>query len=194
MKKKNKILIYSLVIIGVTFIPTNSCMKDMKDDPISVFTVGQIHHGGIIAYILQPGDSGYDANVQHGLITVPYDQSSGILWDNGNNIITGATGIGIGTGYENTNAIVAINGSGNYAAKLCYDLVLGGYTAWYLPSKDELNMLFINREAIGGFAPVPYWSSTESESNKAWHECFSNGYQSNTNMGNVYHVRAVRAF
>jgi hypothetical protein len=43
----------------------------------------------------------------------------------------------IGTGNTNTNLIVAVQGNGNYAAKICYDLVLNGYSDWFLPSRDE---------------------------------------------------------
>jgi hypothetical protein len=58
----------------------------------------------------------------------------------------------LGTGNANTNTVVSNQGAGNYAAKLCSDLVLGSYSDWYLPSKDELNKLFLNKTAIGGFA------------------------------------------
>ena len=81
------------------------------------------------------------------------------------------------------------------AARICGDLVLGGYSDWYLPSKDELNKLYINRIAIGGFANNYYWSSTEGDNYGAWVQNFPNGNQFNLSksLGDLV-VRAVRAF
>ena len=80
------------------------------------------------------------------------------------------------------------------AASLCGDLVLGGYSDWYLPSIDELNKLYLNRVAIGGFANFGYWSSTEIANNGAWLQGFDDGYQYNFNKYDDGDVRAVRAF
>ena len=109
--------------------------------------------------------------------------------------ILGADRTAIGTGNQNTIDIMNGCSTAGIAARLCGDLVMGGYSDWYLPSKDELNKLYINRFAIGGFDNGHYWSSTEVDSNGAWTRYFGNGNQYNggRNYGNGG-VRAVRAF
>jgi hypothetical protein len=157
--------------------------------------IGEFVKGGRIAYILQPGDPGYDANVPHGLIAAPSDQSTGIQWYNGSYVTTGATATAIGTGNANTNTIVSVQGAGSYAAKLCYDLVLNGYSDWYLPSKDELNKLYLNQTAIGGFGYFYYWSSSETVISYAWSNYFYSGDNyNNNNKSATLNVRAIRSF
>ena len=156
--------------------------------------VGDSYGGGIVAYILQSGDPGYDANVQHGLIAATTDQSTGIQWYNGSYVVTGATGTAIGTGQANTTDIVTVQGAGSYAAQLCNDLTVGGYSDWFLPSKDELDKLYINKVAIGGFAVPYYWSSSEYSSYYAWFQYFGSGSQHSYKKYGPLRVRAVRAF
>jgi hypothetical protein len=160
----------------------------------SRLSVGMEYQGGVIAYLLHQGDIGYNPAVQHGLIAAPSDQSTGIVWWNGSNVTIGATATSLGTGNANTNAIVSVQGAGNYAAKLCYDLVLNGYSDWYLPSRDELSMLYSNKAFIGGFAAAYYWSSSEDNSFNAWVQNFYNGNQDGANKASTNYVRAVRAF
>jgi hypothetical protein len=161
---------------------------------VAVPTIGQNYQGGKVAYILQAGDPGFDANVIHGLIAASSDLNLGIHWYNGSYIISGTTGTSIGFGYANTNAIVSVQGGGNYAAKICYDLVENGYGDWHLPSLDELNKLYINRASIGGFANDYYWSSTEFDYSDAWIQGFNDGLQLNDFKFYEHYVRAVRAF
>ena len=151
--------------------------------------IGQSYQGGIIAYI--------DSTGQHGLIVATADQSEGIQWYNGSYIVTGATGTAIGTGLTNTNAIITAQGSGSYAASIARDYNGGGYTDWFLPSKDELNQLYENKNAIGGFGDDYYifWSSTEYGSANAWFMYFDNGFFSyDFDKSFIFFVRAFRAF
>jgi hypothetical protein len=160
-------------------------------------SIGQNYYGGTIAYILQSGDPGYDANTPHGLVAATVvDQGTGIRWYNGSFTTTGVTGTAIGTGLSNTNAIIASQGgtATSYAAGLARAYAGGGYTDWYLPSKDELNKLYLNRIAIGGFADASYWSSTEFGVDLAWSLDFTRGIQFNGVKDYANSVRAIRAF
>ena len=159
----------------------------------TVSTIGQQYMGGVIAYI--------DASGQHGLIAAPSDQSTGVFWHSSNSGIAGASGISIGTGNTNTNSIQLAYGLEINAAKICYDLILGGFSDWYLPSKDELNQLYINRVAIGGFINSGYWSSTEGPTNINPYATFqyftgdaSSGIQGETYKNSLFPIRAVRSF
>jgi hypothetical protein len=173
-----------------------SLWVNMIGNTNQTLTIGQNYQGGKVAYILVNGDPGYDPSTPHGLIAATSDQSTGIRWYNGFDTGTGATGTAIGTGLSNTNAIITSQGatSTSYAAGLARAYKGGGYTDWYLPSRDELNKLYLNKVAIGGFAN-PYWSSTESGSTTAWTQFFTSGIQVfNGSKPTTYYVRAVRAF
>jgi hypothetical protein len=80
------------------------------------------------------------------------------------------------------------------AARLCGDLTEGGFSDWYLPSKDELNALYTNRVAIGGFTNDRYWSSSEIDDTNAECQDFSNGNQPRYLKYETLFVRAIRSF
>jgi hypothetical protein len=162
----------------------------------SGLSIGQIYGGGVIAYLLQPGDPGYDASIPHGIITPSVDQSSSSVWGCVGTLISGADGVTLGTGNQNTIDIMAGCSSNVAAARVCGNLVLNGFSDWYLPSRDELNKLYISQRLIGGFSSGIYWSSTEDSMNNAWYQDFSDipGVQDIGAKNGFWHVRAIRTF
>ena len=159
------------------------------------YTVGQAALGGIIAYILESGDPGYNPAVQHGLVAASSDQSANAQWGCGAVLIPGADGFNIGTGNQNTIDIMAGCATPGIAARLCGDLVSGGYSDWYLPSIDELFKLAQNQVAIGGFTSGYYWSSSEFDATRAWTSYFgslSNLVLNKSTVGSS--TRAIRSF
>lgn len=119
----------------------------------------------------------------------------------------GGTGTAVGTGASNTEKIVSKFGNAepyerniDYAAKLCADLVVtkGGvtYDDWFLPSKDELNLMYQNlkKNNLGGFSGDLYWSSSEYNANDAWLQYFDDGGQFYDDRNYDFRVRSVRAF
>jgi len=98
--------------------------------------------------------------------------------------LIGGTGTGIGTGQSNTTKIVTSLNSHSEtdcAAQLCAALVYGGYNDWFLPSKDELNLMYTNLKAFGGEGFVGsygyYWSSSEASASRAWGQYVGSGGQ-----------------
>ncbi len=160
--------------------------------------LGQSFGGGIVCYILQPDDPGYEPNVMHGLIAQLTDFQSQIDWGC-EGTLTGASETAIGTGFS--NSVLSNLSCFNPTVFIQYPADIINYSDWYLPSKDELYMMYLNRNVIpnlqGGMNPLGnYWSSSEVDANRAWTVNFSIGsvYQNSKNTGNPSNVRLIRSF
>ena len=194
-----KKLLYTLLVVSVIF---SACEKE-EETPTnnnknnSALAIGDTHQGGIVFYL--DGNGG-------GLIAASTDQSEPAQWGCYGTAVSGADGTAIGTGAQNTIDIVnadctTIDSTYLTAANICSNLTLGGYTDWFLPSKDELNEMYLNIGQgnalglgnIGGFTDGNFWSSTEYN-DVAWQHYFFNGNSWTSDKSDYHYVRAVRAF
>lgn len=151
--------------------------------------------GGIVFYVTDGG--------MHGLEAAPVDQDSA-PWGCVDTEITGADIHIVGSGAQNTLDILAGCNEAGIAAKVASDYTLNGYSGWFLPSIDELTVMWANigpgaaapLTNAGGFdTDVGYWSSSEANPASAWLQVFNLlGNTFSPNKDNNGRVRAIRAF
>ena len=183
---------YTFTVTATNAIGT-SLASSASNSVTRAIAIGDTYQGGIVFYV--DGSGG-------GLIAAPSDQSFGAAWGCAGTLITGADGTAIGTGSQNTSDIVNGCSTSGIAAKICADYTDGTYTDWFLPSKDELSLMYDNIGKgnalglgnIGNFSDNYYWSSTEYGSSRAWEQNFDYGAQYRDPKDVARNVRAVRAF
>lgn len=181
----------TLLTIAVLTLLITSCKKKNKDPedttPQPVTSIGATYAGGTVFYLSEDG--------QHGLVMTSNNIDT-CKWYEGTPFLIGTTSYQFGEGLNNTNEVVTAQGSGNYAAKVCQDLVLNGYSDWYLPSKNEL--LKIEQANFVFNVSGKYWSSTEDT--YADYACYTQlgtgmpFIESVSGKGSSLKVRAVRNF
>jgi hypothetical protein len=124
----------------------------------------------------------------------PEDLCLSVKWDNGKSILTDATETVLGSGKSNTEKIIKAQGDGRYAAKLCDEYTNNMKSDWYLPSIDELELMFeiLFKKDIGNYSNLYYWSSTEYNASgvKTWY--FKKEQQYASRNGKTFRPNAVR--
>jgi len=172
--------------------------------PPSTYSLRDVGPAGGLIFYDDEADGADDIAGARYLEAAPSDQDYAgdytVEWGCYGTEISGADGTAVGTGKQNT--IDILNGcvTGGIAARLCdaYSTTVSEvmYNDWFLPSKDELNLMYTNLKVagVGGFADDTYWSSSEPSANYAWSQGFYSGNQYNNAKDGTYRVRAVRAF
>ncbi len=162
--------------------------------------IGEQFGGGVIFHLFKDAQG-----AEHGLIVDKTDLSTSQVWSNIDTSLIGASAQSSWDGLSNSNAIVGQAGHTSSAAALCLNSTNNGQSDWYLPSIQELNMLWNNYytvarsiSQIAGATQLGnnafYWSSSENNAYYAWGYTFDYGSASNGNKYGAYSVRAVRAF
>ena len=163
----------------------------------ATYSVGDFAHGGVVFWVTPSGD--------HGRVASLYNITE-ILWSNISSVEIGGSAQSDKNGAGNSVAIVTQSGHTASASQQCLELAFAGYDDWYLPAKNELNQMYINKAVIdstsaanGGEAmeSVGYWSSTEQETDasEAWNQSFFGaGTQQSDSKSAPFHARAIRAF
>jgi hypothetical protein len=165
--------------------------------------VGEAFGGGVVFHVFKDA-----LGEEHGLICSLTDLSTGAPWGLfGSNVPNCESSW---NGAANTAAIMAAGVEVGSAAQLCDAYEAGGFSDWYLPAIDELNLMYnakyhLNRSLslISGAASFDlnayryYWSSSEAGSQYAWRFDFDGGNANYDRYKSFYissYVRAVRAF
>lgn len=152
-------------------------------------TPGTPFGGGLYA-----GQITEDDGITYAIIVAPKAQggeASGTLaWKTTQTTTTGTDSLN--NGFNNTAAMVAAGISLHPAAQFCKGLSINGYTDWYLPAKDELNLIYTNQGSLDAFVQNYYWSSTQNSSGTSWYQYFNTGYQTTNSKATTGYVRGVR--
>ena len=162
-------------------------------------TVGDFAYGGIVFYVDESGE--------HGLVCSKVDVGENVKWVE-RKVIRKNNRLS-----NNMTTNKSLFGSKNkvkqdfFASQLCenFEVTEEGkkYNDWYLPTKEELNLMYLQKEKINetslanqgkAFGKTYYWASTEEDFTRAWTQYFYNGKQIDTYKKYKHNVRAIRAF
>lgn len=191
----------SIIKFAVFLFLSVACTKHNTRPSSNPPAIGSFFRGGIVGYIYEPKDIGYEPGESHGIIVALNDQGKSI-W--GCYEEMPPLDEAIGRGLANTNWIIAFCTEPDIAARRCKDLNFNGYNDWYLPSICELQVICDNLTPInigliskgGKSISDKYWSSSQLLDFAAFGFDFSNQNRilNDFNKSDTNYVRAIRAF
>lgn len=145
--------------------------------------------GGLIVY-----DQGSYINGWRYIEAAPFDATGSAWGCNGTNL-PGSELIGLGEGLQNSIDETAVCGDASFAAKTAMNFSIGNFGDWYLPSKNEVGLLFaLKQQGLGSLNALYYWSSSEASASTAWLQRFSDGVYLTDGKYLSYSIRPVRRF
>ncbi|WP_158849446.1 DUF1566 domain-containing protein [Algibacter sp. L1A34] len=190
--------IFKIILCLTSILILSSCSKN-DDDNSENIQIGNFHEGGIVFYVDDTGE--------HGLVCATKDLIQPMRWGY-NDVLLNNTEQIIGSGLANTLAITAAYPDIDTAAKLCLNFEDDEYADWYLPSLDELNLIYTNKNKINATAIANegevfktldddrsnYWSSSEEVEINAWLIQFDTGLTKTYYKTYIQNIRPIRAF
>jgi hypothetical protein len=187
-----------LSLIPPDFVAVSSTISTPLQAPSYPYAIGDTGPAGGVIFITPSAIGGLGGDYYYEFSPSNIAQAQwGGFGSFGGGIFIGTTGTAIGTGYQNTIDIVnALGKTSSYAARACQDFSLNGFNDWFLPSKDELNQIYLNRQYLSSQGS-PYYSSSEDSESQAWAQFiadFNDGLQILFRKDFVGDVLAVRRF
>jgi len=172
-----KTILSAIILMALVM---TSCKKEVTVS--SPYKIGEVYQGGVIVYIDQTG--------QHGLISSGVDIPSYIPFSKSNLWLNTKTTYGSGS--QNTTQIIDKQGSSGY-----YAASWGVFLGWFLPSKEELNIIYHQKDKIkytqNKWSTV-YWSSSVDVSGNVWVQDFLTGKQFVKSQSDSSSVRGAKYF
>ncbi len=143
--------------------------------------------GGIVYHV--------DVGGEHGLLTAVVSESTRVTKLDGTYTYADAFSDGLGSGRFVAERMLVIKGEGAYDAQTLPKGQGSIYGDWYLPTRYDLNLLYLNRAAIGGFSEFAKgWNSIEISSVNAWFHSFTTGARFTNGKDEEVYVRVLRKF
>ncbi|TVR79888.1 MAG: DUF1566 domain-containing protein [Chitinophagaceae bacterium] len=170
----NKLCIKGIcvLLLSIPILLNVGCSKDDDDkNGGKVYTLGETGPAGGIVFYVNPAGGGLEAAPAGWTVTGNDPSASWGCVD----LDVEGTSEEIGSGMANTQLIVNACNTENIAAKIANNLVHNGFDDWYLPSIEELMLLYQNSELVVDLSPSWYWSSSQTSPTSAWARHFGIG-------------------